>query len=154
MSNTSDTHSDSNVDDDEDIILKSINCNISVIIAEAEAALNSKVEVTVEMILVEEKECEEQIIKEFGIQTPINGMTKLDNYIKFKGDALGPNAHNKPGKILVQLFTQGMKHPVITYYTTIFLIKWSGLQENYHKYSSRKFFHDLRSQQNKIEMLE
>ncbi|PKY61674.1 hypothetical protein RhiirA4_486973, partial [Rhizophagus irregularis] len=65
MSNTSDTHSDSNVDDDEDIILKSINCNISVMIAEAEAALNSKVEVTVEMILVEEKEREEQIMKEF-----------------------------------------------------------------------------------------
>jgi hypothetical protein len=34
-------------------------------IAEAEAALNSKVEVTVEMILVEEKEREEQIMKEF-----------------------------------------------------------------------------------------
>ncbi|CAG8738722.1 7113_t:CDS:2 [Rhizophagus irregularis] len=46
-------------------------------------------------------------------------------------DALGPNAHNKPGNI-----------------------PWRGLQENYHKYSSRKFFHDLRSQQNKIEMLE
>ncbi|CAB4389458.1 unnamed protein product [Rhizophagus irregularis] len=39
---------------------------------EAEAALNSKVEVTVEMILVEEKEREEQIMKEFGIQTPIS----------------------------------------------------------------------------------
>ncbi|POG60180.1 hypothetical protein GLOIN_2v1788249 [Rhizophagus irregularis DAOM 181602=DAOM 197198] len=89
---------------------------------EAEAALNSKVEVTVEMILVEEKEREEQIMKEFGIQTPISRRAR---------DALGPNAHNKPGNI-----------------------PWRGLQENYHKYSSRKFFHDLRSQQNKIEMLE
>ncbi|PKY58399.1 hypothetical protein RhiirA4_480286 [Rhizophagus irregularis] len=49
----------------------------------------------------------------------------------WRRDALGPNAHNKPGKI-----------------------PWRGLQENCHKYSSRKFFHDLRSQQNKIEMLE
>jgi ABC-type uncharacterized transport system substrate-binding protein len=32
--------------------------------------------------------------------------------------------------------------------------EWRGLQKNCHKYSSRKFFHDLRSQQNKIEMLE
>ncbi|PKC04509.1 hypothetical protein RhiirA5_502712 [Rhizophagus irregularis] len=46
MSNISDTHSDSNVDDDEDIILKRLNYKISVMIAEAEAALNSKVEVT------------------------------------------------------------------------------------------------------------
>ncbi|CAB4446063.1 unnamed protein product [Rhizophagus irregularis] len=37
-----DTHSDSNVDDDEDIIFKRLNCKISDMIAEVNAALNSK----------------------------------------------------------------------------------------------------------------
>ncbi|CAB4424331.1 unnamed protein product [Rhizophagus irregularis] len=48
-------------------ILKGLNSKISVMIAEAEAALNSKVEVTeLEMILAEEKERDERIMKEFG----------------------------------------------------------------------------------------
>ncbi|CAB4379901.1 unnamed protein product [Rhizophagus irregularis] len=69
-----DTHSDSNVDDDDDIIYKRINCKISNMIAEVTAALNSKAEVTeVDMILAEEKEREERIMKEFGIRkTPIS----------------------------------------------------------------------------------
>ncbi|RGB34776.1 hypothetical protein C1646_760154 [Rhizophagus diaphanus] len=68
--NNFDNTSDNDVDDDEDIILKRLNSKISVMIAEAEAALNSKVEVTeIEMILAEEKEREERIMKEFGIQT-------------------------------------------------------------------------------------
>ncbi|PKY26721.1 hypothetical protein RhiirB3_442134 [Rhizophagus irregularis] len=70
MSNNFNNTSDNNVDDEEDIILKRLNSKISVMIAEAEAALNSKVEVTeLEMILAEEKERDERIMKEFGIQT-------------------------------------------------------------------------------------
>ncbi|PKK61015.1 hypothetical protein RhiirC2_792448 [Rhizophagus irregularis] len=68
-----DTHTDNNVDDDVDIIFERLNCKISDMIAEGEAALNSKVEITeVDMILAEEKEYEERIMKEFGIQTPIH----------------------------------------------------------------------------------
>ncbi|RGB22452.1 hypothetical protein C1646_776077 [Rhizophagus diaphanus] len=71
--NVMDTHYDNNVDDDEDIIFKRLNCKIPDIIAEVNAALNSKAEVTeVDMILAEEKEREERIMKEFGIQTPIS----------------------------------------------------------------------------------
>ncbi|PKB93490.1 hypothetical protein RhiirA5_441146, partial [Rhizophagus irregularis] len=67
FNNTSDNNDD---DDDDDIILKRLNSKISVMIAEAEAALNSKAEVTeLEMILAEEKERDERIMKEFGIQT-------------------------------------------------------------------------------------
>ncbi|CAB5375678.1 unnamed protein product [Rhizophagus irregularis] len=70
MSNNFNNTSSNNVDDDEDIILKRLNSKISVMIAEAEAALNSKVEVTeLEMILAKEKEHDERIMKEFGIQT-------------------------------------------------------------------------------------
>ncbi|CAB4424245.1 unnamed protein product [Rhizophagus irregularis] len=72
MSNNFNNTSDNNVDEEEeeDIILKRLNSKISVMIAEAEAALNSKVEVTeLEMILAEEKERDERIMKEFGIQT-------------------------------------------------------------------------------------
>ncbi|PKC59798.1 hypothetical protein RhiirA1_492080 [Rhizophagus irregularis] len=67
FNNTSDNNDD---DDDDDIILKRLNSKISVMIAEAETALNSKAEVTeLEMILAEEKERDERIMKEFGIQT-------------------------------------------------------------------------------------
>ncbi|POG80515.1 hypothetical protein GLOIN_2v1800435 [Rhizophagus irregularis DAOM 181602=DAOM 197198] len=70
MSNNFNNTSDNNDDDDDDIILKRLNSKISVMIAEAEAALNSKAEVTeLEMILAEEKERDERIRKEFGIQT-------------------------------------------------------------------------------------
>ncbi|PKY49595.1 hypothetical protein RhiirA4_528164 [Rhizophagus irregularis] len=70
MSNNFNNTSDNNDDDDEDIMLKRLNSKISVMIAEAEAALNSKAEVTeLEMILAEEKERDERIMKEFGIQT-------------------------------------------------------------------------------------
>ncbi|PKC67281.1 hypothetical protein RhiirA1_386510 [Rhizophagus irregularis] len=70
--NNTDSHTDNNVDDDVDIIFERLNCKISDMIAEGEAALNSKVEITeVDMILAEEKEYEERIMKEFGIQTPI-----------------------------------------------------------------------------------
>ncbi|CAB4416620.1 unnamed protein product [Rhizophagus irregularis] len=82
--NNTSTHSDNNVDDDEDIFLK-FNCKLSDMIAEGKAALNSKVEVTeVEMILAEEKEREERIMKEFGIQSPISRRARtnfnLHNY--------------------------------------------------------------------------
>ncbi|PKB93020.1 hypothetical protein RhiirA5_442603 [Rhizophagus irregularis] len=71
--NNMDSYTDNNVDDDVDIIFERLNCKISDMIAEGEAALNSKVEITeVDMILAEEKEYEEQIMKEFGIQTPIH----------------------------------------------------------------------------------
>lgn len=70
--NNTSTHSENNVDEEEDIFLK-FNCKLSDMIAEGKAALNSKVEVTeVEMILAEEKEREERIMKEFGIKTPIS----------------------------------------------------------------------------------
>ncbi|RGB29043.1 hypothetical protein C1646_796040 [Rhizophagus diaphanus] len=71
MNNNFNNTSDNNVDDDDDdIILKRLNSKISVMIAEAETALNSKAEVTeLEMILAEEKERDERIMKEFGIQT-------------------------------------------------------------------------------------
>ncbi|EXX57580.1 uncharacterized protein OCT59_026127 [Rhizophagus irregularis] len=72
MSNNFNNTSDNNVEEEEeeDIILKRLNSKISVMIAEAEAALNSKVEVTeLEMMLAEEKERDERIMKEFGIKT-------------------------------------------------------------------------------------
>ncbi|CAB4439902.1 unnamed protein product [Rhizophagus irregularis] len=70
MSNNFNHTSDNNDDDDDDITLKRLNSKISVMIAEAEAALNSKAEVTeLEMILAEENERDERIMKEFGIQT-------------------------------------------------------------------------------------
>jgi hypothetical protein len=59
-------------DEDEDIFLK-FNCKLSDMIAEGKAALTSKVDVTdVEIMLAEEKEREERIMRELGIQTPIN----------------------------------------------------------------------------------
>lgn len=59
-------------DEEEDIFLK-FNCKLADMIAEGKAALTSKVNVTdVEMMLAEEKEREERIMKELGIQTPIN----------------------------------------------------------------------------------
>ncbi|PKC57095.1 hypothetical protein RhiirA1_473014 [Rhizophagus irregularis] len=67
-----DVDTDNNVDDDVDIIYERLNSKISDMIAEGEAALISKVEITeVDMILAEEKEYEERIMKEFGIQTPL-----------------------------------------------------------------------------------
>jgi len=58
--------------DEEDIFLK-FNCKLADMIAEGKAALNSTVDVTdVEMMLAEEKEREERIMREFGIQTPIS----------------------------------------------------------------------------------
>ncbi|PKY36817.1 hypothetical protein RhiirB3_460340 [Rhizophagus irregularis] len=60
-------------------------------IAEAETALNSKVEVTeLEMILAEEKERDERIMKEFGIQTLNNKDTirrPASNFNSFKRKA-------------------------------------------------------------------
>jgi len=70
--NNDSTHSENNVEDEDDIFLK-FNCKLTDMIAEGKAALNSKVEVTeLEMLLAEEKEREERIMKEFGIQSPIN----------------------------------------------------------------------------------
>ncbi|CAB4388646.1 unnamed protein product [Rhizophagus irregularis] len=67
-----DVDTDNNVNDDVDIIYERLNSKISDMIAEGEAALISKVEITeVDMILAEEKEYEERIMKEFGIQTPL-----------------------------------------------------------------------------------
>jgi hypothetical protein len=76
------TPSENNVEEEEDIFLK-FNCKLSDMIAEGKAALNSKVEVTeLEMLLAEEKERDERIMKEFGIQTPINrrARTNFNNY--------------------------------------------------------------------------
>jgi hypothetical protein len=54
---------------DDDIFLK-FNCKLADMIAEGKAALSSSVEVTdVEMMIAEEKEREERIMKEHGIQT-------------------------------------------------------------------------------------
>ncbi|RGB40913.1 hypothetical protein C1646_686785 [Rhizophagus diaphanus] len=85
--NNTSTHSDNNIDDEEDIFLK-FNCKLSDMIAEGKAALNRKVEVTeVEMILAEEKEREERIMKEFGIQSPISRRARtnfnLHNYSSY-----------------------------------------------------------------------
>ncbi|CAB4426230.1 unnamed protein product [Rhizophagus irregularis] len=81
MSNNFNNTSDNNDDDDEDIMLKRLNSKISVMIAEAEAALNSKAEVTeLEMILAEEKERDERIMKEFGIQTLNINNYNYNNY--------------------------------------------------------------------------
>ncbi|CAB4377982.1 unnamed protein product [Rhizophagus irregularis] len=74
IDNNFDDHvdTDNNLDDDVDIIYERLNSKISDMIAEGEAALISKVEITeVDMILAEEKEYEERIMKEFGIQTPL-----------------------------------------------------------------------------------
>ncbi|CAB5216773.1 unnamed protein product [Rhizophagus irregularis] len=89
MSNNFNKTSDNNDDDDEDIILKRLNSKISVMIAEAEAALNSKAEVTeLEMILAEEKERDERIMKVFGIQT-----LNIHNY-NYNNYNINYNNHN------------------------------------------------------------
>ncbi|RIA95866.1 hypothetical protein C1645_872492 [Glomus cerebriforme] len=71
-SSTSTSQPENNNHDDDDIFLK-FNCKLADMIAEGRAALTSKVDVTdVEMMLAEEKEREERIMKELGIQTPIS----------------------------------------------------------------------------------
>ncbi|CAI2165764.1 25_t:CDS:2 [Funneliformis geosporum] len=57
------------LEDEDDIFLK-FNCKLTDLIAEGQAALTSTVDVTeVEMMLAEERERDERIMKEFGIQT-------------------------------------------------------------------------------------
>ncbi len=59
-------------EEDDDIFLK-FNCRLTDMIDEAKTALNSTADVTeVDMMLAEEKEREERIMKEIGIQTPVS----------------------------------------------------------------------------------
>ncbi|RGB34115.1 hypothetical protein C1646_760913 [Rhizophagus diaphanus] len=94
--NNTNSHTDNNVEDDVDIIFERLNYKISNMIAEGEAALNSKVEITeVDMILAEEKEHEERIMKEFGIQTPIQDQDELINTFIEKFKTLNPKQQEK-----------------------------------------------------------
>ncbi|CAG8484361.1 7423_t:CDS:2 [Paraglomus occultum] len=59
-------------DDEDDLFLK-FNCKLADMIAEGRAALTSTVDVTeVEMMMAEEREREEKIRRDLGIQTPIS----------------------------------------------------------------------------------
>ncbi|GBC03976.1 hypothetical protein RclHR1_05430006 [Rhizophagus clarus] len=58
-------------DDPEQLLLK-VNDKLSDMIAQGRAALTSTVDITeVDMLLAEEKERDERIMKEFGLQTPV-----------------------------------------------------------------------------------
>ncbi|CAG8567237.1 7364_t:CDS:2 [Funneliformis caledonium] len=58
--------------DDPDELLLKVNDKLSDMIAQGRAALTSQVDITeVDMLLAEEREREERIMKEFGLQTPV-----------------------------------------------------------------------------------
>ncbi|GES78907.1 hypothetical protein GLOIN_2v1768878 [Rhizophagus clarus] len=107
-SNNDDTpQSENNVDEEEDIFLK-FNCKLSDMIAEGQAALTSTVEVTeLEMLLAEEKEREERIMKEFGI----NRRTRTNNFSV-------PN-YNNYSNYVITIITVVTAITIITIITTI-----------------------------------
>ncbi|CAG8434454.1 13772_t:CDS:2 [Funneliformis mosseae] len=90
-------------EDEDDIFLK-FNCKLTDLIAEGQAALTSKVDVTeVEMMLAEEREREERILKEFGIQTRrarrLTGSSSKSSDFDYYSSILGSGGHSNQSSI-------------------------------------------------------